>query len=330
LSFYQFVQSRHEEEAIINPVTVSGISAGGFMATQFHVAFSSKVNGVGILAGGPFYCAMDSEALALSRCMQEPENINVPELVSITEETFATTGTIDDPVNMASAKVWILSAMNDSVVNTGVVQATERYYDSFVSESSQIQAIYNELGEHAFLTIDQGSSPCTYNGSPYINACDFDAAGSILTHLYNNDLVSPNGQNDGLDLGSLVTFDQTAYMEAGYTSETSALNKIGYVYVPNTCSQNNTNCKVHVAFHGCLQTLDDINEDFVTEAGYNSWAAANDIIILYPQIIKTVLNPKGCFDWWGYTGTDYASKLGVQMSAVNGMVNSIDQIIQTR
>ncbi len=36
-------------------VTVSGISSGGYMAVQFHVAFSSVVDGSGVVAGGPFY-----------------------------------------------------------------------------------------------------------------------------------------------------------------------------------------------------------------------------------------------------------------------------------
>lgn len=54
---------------------------------------------------------------------------------------------------------------------------------------------------------------------------------------------------------------------------------------------------------------------------YNQWAESNSIIILYPQALATALNPKGCFDWWGYTGADYATKLGVQNLAVNGMVN---------
>lgn len=35
-------------------LTVSGISAGAAMATQFHVAFSADVNGVGIFAGSKF------------------------------------------------------------------------------------------------------------------------------------------------------------------------------------------------------------------------------------------------------------------------------------
>lgn len=35
----------------VSDVTVSGLSAGGFMAVQLHVAFSSIVNGSGIFAG---------------------------------------------------------------------------------------------------------------------------------------------------------------------------------------------------------------------------------------------------------------------------------------
>lgn len=56
-------------------------------------------------------------------------------------------------------------------------------------------------------------------------------------------------------------------------------------------------CALHVAFHGCEQTLGDIGSDFVENAGYNSWAEANNIIILYPQAKDNPLNPKGCWDW---------------------------------
>lgn len=38
-------------------VTVSGLSSGGYMAAQFAVAFSASVQGVGVLAGGPYNCA---------------------------------------------------------------------------------------------------------------------------------------------------------------------------------------------------------------------------------------------------------------------------------
>ena len=43
--------------AAIGESSVSGISSGGFMAVQFGAAWSSIIKGVGVVAGGPFYCA---------------------------------------------------------------------------------------------------------------------------------------------------------------------------------------------------------------------------------------------------------------------------------
>lgn len=57
-------------------------------------------------------------------------------------------------------------------------------------------------------------------------------------------------------------------------------------------------CRLHIAFHGCAQTLDDINTTFVTETGYNRWAEANNIVVLYPQAKATLTNPEGCWDWY--------------------------------
>src|SRR5271165_2220281 len=37
--------------------SISGISAGAFMAVQFGVAWSSDIKGIGVVAGGPYYCA---------------------------------------------------------------------------------------------------------------------------------------------------------------------------------------------------------------------------------------------------------------------------------
>jgi poly(3-hydroxybutyrate) depolymerase len=51
-------------------------------------------------------------------------------------------------------------------------------------------------------------------------------------------------------------------------------------------------------------TLADIGTEFVTNSGLNEIAESNNIIILYPQAKKSILNPSnpnGCFDWWGYT-----------------------------
>src|SRR6266849_8072164 len=43
--------------ADISESSVSGISSGAFMAVQFGTAWSSVIKGVGVVAGGPFWCA---------------------------------------------------------------------------------------------------------------------------------------------------------------------------------------------------------------------------------------------------------------------------------
>ena len=52
----------------INETSVSGLSSGGYMAVQFHVAYSSLVKGAGIIAGGPYFCAQDSQDTATNVC----------------------------------------------------------------------------------------------------------------------------------------------------------------------------------------------------------------------------------------------------------------------
>jgi hypothetical protein len=43
--------------AAISESSISGISSGAFMAVQFGTAWSSVIKGVGVVAGGPYWCA---------------------------------------------------------------------------------------------------------------------------------------------------------------------------------------------------------------------------------------------------------------------------------
>lgn len=67
------------------------------MAVQMHVIYSSLFKGAGIVAGGPFYCAQDNVAIAQTSCMKNPNLISLLELETITESTYLTTRTIDNP-----------------------------------------------------------------------------------------------------------------------------------------------------------------------------------------------------------------------------------------
>ncbi|RXG54472.1 hypothetical protein Avbf_14977 [Armadillidium vulgare] len=57
-----------------------------------------------------------------------------------------------------------------------------------------------------------------------------------------------------------------------------------------------------------------LGDTYVTKSGYIEVAELNNIILIFPQVIKELVNnPNGCFDWWGYTGMlKYAKKDGVQ------------------
>src|SRR3954453_23794543 len=60
--------------------SISGVSSGGFMAVQFATAWSSMIKGVGVVAGGPYWCARaDAHDVftycASYRCMHEGTGI---------------------------------------------------------------------------------------------------------------------------------------------------------------------------------------------------------------------------------------------------------------
>ena len=67
----------------------------------------------------------------------------------------------------------------------------------------------------------------------------------------------------------------------------NSLNTIGFIYVPTGC-QRGVKCRLHVNFHGCLQTTELITDVYPTFNGLNEWAESNNIIVLYPQVCVCV------------------------------------------
>ena len=95
-------------------ITVSGVSAGGFMAVQSHIALADRIGGAGIVAGGPYHCAQGDAQVALSQCMTG-EGLAVEPLVGFTNEAAAA-GDIAPLAELDSARVWIFHSPADSVV----------------------------------------------------------------------------------------------------------------------------------------------------------------------------------------------------------------------
>jgi poly(3-hydroxybutyrate) depolymerase len=84
----------------------------------------------------------------------------------------------------------------------------------------------------------------------------------------------------------------TAQMDASADTGTLSCALAGYVFVPDQCADKSATCRVHMVFHGCLQSTEFIGDQFVRHTGYNAWGAENGIIIVYPQTLSSTVNPK--------------------------------------
>lgn len=302
--------------AALHDTTVSGISSGGYMAVQFHVSHSAIVRGAGIVAGGPFGCAEGKVERALGPCMEgTPDAGGLADHLS----AHARAGRIDPPVNLAGDAVWLFSGSNDGVVRRPVVRALEAFYLRYLPAGRVFLQDSYPAG-HAFPARASVAS-CSDTGGLFLADCGYDAAGELLQHLYGR-LDPPASAGTA---GRLLEFDQRPFVQDSLRA--SGLAERGYLFLPRRCEAGQY-CRIHVAFHGCRQNADTVGRAFVEQAGYNAWAAENGIAVLYPQAASTwtmPVNPKGCWDWWGYTGPDYATKAGAQVRAVRAM---IDQLVK--
>ena len=313
--------------ASTNDVTVSGISSGGYMAVQFQVAYSSLVRGAGIVAGGPYYCAEGSVRRALGNCMT-PSGKDLPPTPDETLKTvkqLAESGRIDPLKHLQDDRVWLLAGGNDKTVLPPVMDALDAFYRATLPGDAISFVKVPEAG-HAMLSVaDPQANACPTSDSPFITRCqDVDAASQLLAHL-----LGPLQPPAVPPAGEMVVFDQRPFVR-GRAVDASLADE-GYAFVPTACRSGG--CRIHVAFHGCLQNVGEIGRRFVDGAGYNSWAASNRIVVLYPQTVRRyglawgsfrwLFNPKGCWDWWGYTGADYPTRDGAQLRAVRAMIGAL-------
>lgn len=139
-------------------VTVSGISSGAFFAHQFHVAYSSLVKGVGIVAGGPYACADQVDSItpplgnpffvalvprrvvaSLAVCThfgrsdfkqagwQFPGKPDADDSQKAAIRSHAEK-MIDDPGNLANSRVWLFHGDKDMGVPKSTMQELRNFY----------------------------------------------------------------------------------------------------------------------------------------------------------------------------------------------------------
>lgn len=298
--------------------SVSGLSSGAFMAVQYQVAYSKSVVGAGVVAGGPYYCAAGTlvyAAVCMGHVPFMPPN---PALMLAAAEGFAASGQIDPLSNLQNDRIYVFSGTRDTVVYQQAVDATVSFFKQAGVVAANLVYIDKVPAGHALLTPSFGNA-CADNMAPYISHCQvkkqrYDQPGAILTHIYGSAMPPAKTLS-----GRIVTFNQREFADAS-----TGMAEDAYAYVPAACARG-ASCKVHVAFHGCKQSAAVVQGDFYAKTSYNNWADSNKIIMLYPQVNASSVpfNPQGCWDWYGYTGANYAFKSGSQLLAVHAMVSRL-------
>ena len=289
-------------------ITTSGVSAGGYMAGQLHIAHSSVFDGVGIIAAGPYYCASGSMQTGLGPCMKGGD-LRLESLWAYLVEQAAA-GRTDSTDNLADDTAWIFLGANDEIINKDVTDAASEFYGQYLAGDA-IVYVDDIEAPHGMPTIDAGVA-CDAVEAPYLNACGYDAAGELLKTL--NGTLEPRTTATG----ELISIPQPG-------GEDADMLATALLYVPQACASGEP-CGVHVALHGCQQSTEFIDNAFAAGAGYNEWAESNRLLVLYPQVASSKmapLNPLGCWDWWGYTGDDYATRSGAQIASIMATLESL-------
>lgn len=316
--------------ANLKQTSVSGISSGAYMAGQYQLAHSQDVVGAGIIAGGPYGCAETTFAdtmpgpgtlfinvsKAINGCMLNAlQSWGIPDPRQLAERArrLAEQGRIDPIAGVQADRIYLFSGSEDRTVVPEIVATAAQFYRALGVPAENIEHMTKLAAGHAFVTEASGLA-CAETGKPYVVDCDYDQAGALLRHIH-GDLRPPSTE----PAGELVVFDQRAFTR---DLGDHGLGDHGFVYVPKDC-RDDEGCRVHVAFHGCEQSRVAIGDVFAQQTGFNRWADANRLIVLYPQTTTGALNPQSCWDWWGYTGRDYLTRNGPQIQAVSRMIERL-------
>lgn len=316
----------------LDATTVSGISSGAYMAGQFELAHAKIVTGAAIIAGGPFGCAESifadmmpgpgaaflNMSKAINGCMLNAMalwGVPDPELLAEKAKKLAADGRIDPIGEVLNDRVYLFSGTRDHIVEPAIVRAAAVFYERLGLAPDRMTKVMDLAAGHAFVTEEEGRS-CATSGEPYVVDCDYDQAGALFTAL----LSDPKPRAASAS-GTLLKFDQKAFT-TGLNQH--GLAEAGYVYIPPICADGTTACHIHVAFHGCAQNVATVGDAFIRKTGFERWADANAIVVLFPQTADgNATNPQGCWDWWGYTGRNYLTRDAPQIVAVYRMLEHL-------
>eukprot|EP00344_Euplotes_crassus_P007241 CAMPEP_0196996506 /NCGR_PEP_ID=MMETSP1380-20130617/2366_1 /TAXON_ID=5936 /ORGANISM="Euplotes crassus, Strain CT5" /LENGTH=332 /DNA_ID=CAMNT_0042412487 /DNA_START=14 /DNA_END=1012 /DNA_ORIENTATION=- len=290
---------------ISDDISIGGLSSGAFMAVQTHVALSKTFRGAAIFAGGPYYCSMGDLTHGFQNCMADGSGIVLQRLINYLKANEKSRS-VDETSNLKDDKVYLFTGTSDNTVHKSVGLKAEEFYKEV---GADIMSSFDFEAGHTMPTEDFGVD-CLKSETPFIGSCNLNGALVSLQHLHPHKIFKNSKKHS---TSNIFAIDQN--------TEGTVMGSKAYAYIPSSCQDSAARCSLHVVFHGCQQTIENIGMKYVENTGYNKIAEANDFVILYPQAaVDQAVNPLGCWDWWGYTDRNFATKMGKQISEVKRLV----------
>ncbi|BFU45386.1 poly(3-hydroxybutyrate) depolymerase [Krasilnikovia sp. MM14-A1004] len=298
----------------ITAAYVSGISSGSYMTSQLQVAYSSVFRGAGTFAAGPYYCGNGDILQLATQCGTDLTGLDVAELEN-TATRWAAAGRIDPLGNLADARVYAYHGTLDPLVSRHVSDAGVEFYRHF---GADVRYHTSDNAGHGWPS-PLGILPCGLTVYPFLINCGNDPEGEMLTHW----LGHINPANRGPLASEVTRYDQDRYVPGG-SAQWYSMAADGLAYIPPACAAGRP-CTLVVALHGCASDTTFAGEMFPEHSYLDNYADTNDLVVLYPQTSISLLrgNPLGCWDWWGFTGSDFATRSGPQMQAIVNMVHAL-------
>lgn len=298
------------------------------MASQHAIAFSDRVRGLGHFQAAPFGCSRllkeaarsETNTVATGRTTGDynhecQTDASAAKMAYYVAESFRG-GRVANPANLRDRPVWVYAGAKDTIVFPAVGAAAATFYRAL---GSDVRAVTMPGAEHAFATDHDCDvcHRCGYLGRPFVNYCGFDMVGHMLAHVLGE--LRPRA---GWRLGSLRQLSQPPFFPENTTAAQIGMGPTAYAYVPQACAGAGS-CRLHVAYHGCSSSVAALGGlDIVLHAGYNGWAEANRLVVLYPQTLGPL-----CWDWTGTMTTRhtdlYDTRASPQLGTVNRMVDAV-------
>lgn len=134
--------------------------------------------------------------------------------------------------------------------------------------------------------------------------------------------------SDWAEDGTLRAFWQKKYDDSWFWTA-SSLSPLGHVFIPDQCTDEDAECKLHIWLHGCMGSNreGDIFEYGGVVNPMNQYAVANDLIIVYPDVQPSWSNIGGCWDSTGYSSKNYQTKDSPQATYLKNIIERLKEPI---